>query len=164
MIITSETHPYALAALNCIDDDSRVTGSLGLPAREIPDRWGGYMENVNNTIGKMSREKRSPEAEPLPTHVKPNEFLDSEFYAFCNGEFLERTAIGNRDLHHTEAMLFLDDYFEDWSLTATNPKQEPGNVARQRRVEWLEDLQRESTMGLTAEQLAELDQLKMSLL
>jgi hypothetical protein len=163
MIVTSEKYPNILEAIHCMQDEMRATGSLRIPVQEVPDRWARYLDEIDETIGKLSRKERAPEAEPLPAHVKPSELLDSEFYSFCNGDGDPMRAMGNRDLQHARAGLFLDDFFEDWQLTGDEPKSSPENVALQRRLEWLEAVKNESAMGLQGSQLEEYERVRMEI-
>jgi hypothetical protein len=96
VIATSEQYPHLFQAMSCIEDETTTIGSLRVPVREIPDRWGPFLSEANETIGKLSQTERSPDSEPLPAHVKPNDFLDSEFYTFCNGEYHEMSALESR--------------------------------------------------------------------
>lgn len=163
MIINAESHKNIIDAMNCVDEDSAGPRAIPQPVREIPDRWRDYLDRVNASIGALSRTERAPEAEPLPAHVRPNAYLDSEFYGFCNGEYYEMRGIENRNPDLGLASLFLNDYFEDWQLTGDDPKMSPQNVANQRRLEWLESVRTESGLGLQDEQLEEYERLRLSL-
>jgi hypothetical protein len=163
VIATSEQYPHIFEALHAMEEETQSLGSLKIPVRDVPGRWEPYLAQVNETLGKLSKTERAPEAEPMPAHVKPNAYLDSEFYSFCNGEYHEMSAMENRDLTHAEASLFLNDAFEGWQLTSDGISGNPLNVARQRRIEWLQTLQQEGPTGLTTEQTQELEKLRLEL-
>jgi hypothetical protein len=160
VLISVEKYPRIIEAMNCVVDETTNVGSGNIPVREVPDRWGGYLENIEETFAKLSKTERAQESPDLPAHVKPDEFMDSEFYAFCNGEFHEQSAIANRSLEFTQAYVFLSDFFEDWTLTGDGVKDEPGNVVLQNRVAWLDTVAQESAVGLTPEQETELYELR----
>jgi hypothetical protein len=163
MIINAETHPHIIKAMNCVEEETRGMMAIPQPVREIPNRWGAHLEKINAVIGTLSTTERAPESEPLPAHVRPDAYLDSELYSFCNGEYHEMKAIENRNPDLGLASLFLNDFFEDWTLTGDDEKTSPQNVANQRRLEWLESIRTESGMGLQDEQLEEYERLRLSL-
>jgi hypothetical protein len=160
VLISTEKFPCIIAAMNCVVDETTNIGSGNAPVREVPERWGGYLENIEETIAKLSKTERAKESPDLPAHVKPDTFMDSEFYAFCNGEFHEQSAIANRGLEFTQAYVFLSDFFDDWQLTGDGVQNEPGNVVLQNRVAWLDTVAQESALGLSPEQEAELHELR----
>jgi hypothetical protein len=160
LIVTSEEWPNIVEAFNTIADD---TGNIPMPVYEIPARWKSQLPDLEKTLGALSRTERAPESPPLPPHVRPNEFLDSEFYTFCNGEYTEQNAISNRSLAHARAAVFLNDFFEDWTYTADSGTEVPENKTVQRRIEWLEEIERESGIGLSIEQRLELERLRLEL-
>lgn len=161
MLITQESHPNLIEAIHCIEDD---TGNkLKLPVKEVPDRWGPLLGNLELTIAQLSRKKRAPESEDLPPHVKPDTYLDSEFYTFCNGGFTEQLAIANRDFHHVQAYVFLADFFEDWTYTGDDAQNSPINIARRSRIEYIENLAAKKPELYTSELEAERNRLRVEL-
>lgn len=159
-VVSLDDYPSIIEALNTIESDNSFSASP--PVRSIPKRWEPYLASIEETLSKLSRTERAPEAEPLPPHVKPSEFLDSEFYAFCSGEQLEQQAIANRNIEHARATVFLADFFEDWGYTGGN-ELSPANKTIATRIEWLEYVDRESSVGLSPEQQEELDKLRFEL-
>lgn len=160
ILVNSESYPNIVEAMNCMADD---TGGMTFPVHEVPKRWEPYLGQLEETFGGLSRKERAPESEPLPPHVKPSELLDSEFYAFCNGEFTEQSAIANRDINHARASVFLNDFFEDWTYTADDGADVPANKTVQYRLEWLNTVEKESSLGLSPEQREEQRQLQFAL-
>jgi hypothetical protein len=161
-IISTESHPHILEAIHLVQDDTEAH-PLAIPVQEVPDRWSPHLTEIDEVLGKLSRTVRAAEEEPLPPHVKPSELLDSELYSFCNGDGLVQERIANRDMSLLKAHVFLADYFEGWTYTTLEGGDTPENRIRQKRIEWLDMVERESTIGLTQEQRAEREQLNLSL-
>lgn len=161
MIITTENYPNVMEAVHLIQQE---TGDhLAIPILNVPDRWRDLLPKIDVAIGKLSRKERAPEEEPLAPHIKPSELLDSEMYSFCNGLDEVQQAIANRDMELMSSYVFLTDFFEDWSYTEDSGGRSPANMIVQKRIEYLEMIQRESGLGLTTEQMQELDGLRMAL-
>lgn len=156
MIITCETHPNILEAMEVIDLDGGV--SITPPVRKVPDRWKEYLLGIEKTLGGLSRVDRASESPTLAPHVKPNIKLDSEFYTFCAGEEGEIQAIANRDNAHRTAYLFLDDFFADWHGT-DETNHTPEDVVLLHEIKYLDDIRCESSTGLTEVQLERLREL-----
>ena len=161
MLINTDSHPNILEAFHCIEDDSG--NKMKIPVREIPSRWDSFLPRIESALATLSRTERDEQAEPLPSHVKPNPYLDSQFYSFCNGEFYEQTRIANRSDDNSLAMLFLNDFYEDWSYTSDSGPDSVENTLKRQQIEWLEMIERESTNGLNVEQQNRLYQLRNSL-
>lgn len=160
-IITTESHPNIMEAIHMIQQD---TGDhLCIPILEVPERWESLLPEIEETIGTLSRERRAPEEEPLPPHVKPSPLLDSEFYSFCNGTYEVQEAMSNRSMSHMRATIFLMDYFEAWTYTDEGHERNPANMARMKRIEHLDMIERESGIGMTIEQMKERDALTSQL-
>jgi hypothetical protein len=144
--------------MHCIEQETGNT--LSFPVKEVPSRWIAFLPDIEKVLSGLSRKERAPESAPLPPHVKPSEFLDSEFFEFCNGEYDSVVAMSMRSPQHTAAQLFLNDFFEDWTYTSDNGSDSIRNKALTKRVEYLEMIERESSLGLTSEQEAELHKLR----
>jgi hypothetical protein len=162
MLVTSESHPHIIKAFNCIEEVSSGR-SFATPVREVPDRWKPFLDEINEAIGTLSQTERCPDSEPLPAHVKPDAYLDSEFYTFCNGEYHDQQRIENRSMALTRAAVLLNDFFEDFTYTGDSPKEMPENIIRRRRIEWLTSVENESATEPTPEQRDELERLRMEL-
>ena len=161
MIITAETFPNILAAMNCIDEE---TGRrIKDPVKEIPDRWKDYLPDIEKAIATLSRNTPAPEGEPRAPHIKPDAYLDSEFYTFCNGEFHDMRKVINRNMELVKASILLNDYFEAWTYTEDSGSRNPHNIINENRIEWLESVRAENSGSLSAEQEAELNQLRLTL-
>lgn len=156
MLIDVDQYPNIMAALHCIQEDSG--DRLRIPVLKVPDRWDYALPEIEKLIGTLSKKARAPESPPHPPHVKPNEFLDSEFYTFCNGEYDEQHAIANRSGENTLAHVFLTDFFEGWFYT-DDVTDTPKKVCVDKRVEFLREVDTESSNGLTEKQTEELKEL-----
>jgi hypothetical protein len=161
MIISTDSHPNTMAAIHCVEEDNG--NRMAMPLANIPARWDEFLPRIEEVLGTLSKTERDEQAEPLPLHVKPNAYLHSQFYSFCNGEFYEQTRIANRSEDHALAMLFLNDMFEDWSYTTDRGPDSVANTFMRQQIEWLEMIERESTGGLSVEQSNRLDSLRKSL-
>lgn len=156
MIINSDDYPHTMKAVHLIQADSG--DHLAIPILNVPERWKDLMPEIEKSIGTLSLTERASEDEPLAPHVKPDSYLDSEFYTFCNGDHLVQTKIANRSMDLVLALAFLDDFFEGWTLTSENHSDNPMNYARQRRIEFLEN-----SGNLTNVQNDELEALRLQL-
>lgn len=156
MLIDTDTFPTTMKAVHLIQADSG--DRLAIPLLTVPDRWNEFLPDIEQALGTLSQTKRAPEEEPLPPHIKPDQYLDSEFYSFCNGEHLAQTKIANRSMELVLALAFLDDFFEGWTLTTEEHSNNPLNYARQRRIEFLDN-----TPDQTNLQRDELEALRLKL-
>jgi hypothetical protein len=161
MIINSDSHPNLVRAIHCVQEETGTR--ILVPVQKIPDRWKVFIDRIDCVIGTLRDNERAPESEPMPAHVKPDAYLDSEFFSFCNGEYHEQSAIANRSFDHALAAVFLNDLFEDWTYTDETAARSPENVARIYRLEWLNTVAAESAGGLTDEQREERDRLDLEL-
>lgn len=114
MIISSKNYPVILKAMHCIEQDSRGPMAMNLPLMIIPDWYKPLLPVYEKALSELSEKKRAPEAPELPAHVKPNTYLDSEWYDFLNGESQILWAIKSRTPELAQTNDFLNDFFEDW--------------------------------------------------
>lgn len=135
MLVPKDKFPNIVEAFHAIDEDNSGPQALRLPIYTIPDSYEPYIHRIETVIGSLSRKDRAPTASPLPAHVKPHEFLDSEFSAFVAGEYSEMEEITNRSFNHTLGNILLNEYFEDF----TEPL-DPYQEALRRRIQFLESV------------------------
>jgi hypothetical protein len=152
MIINTEMYPHVMEAVHFVQSDSG--NDLAIPVLDVPDRWKPFLPDIEEAVSALSRRERAPEEEPLPPHVKPSELLDSEFSSFCIGEGMVMEKIANRSMELLLALVFLTDYFEGWTYT-DELTSSPKNKMHQKRIEYLDSLEREGT--ITFEQRLERD-------
>lgn len=134
MQVTKENFPNIVEAFHALDQDSSGPRALCLPLFVIPAIYDEHLPKIEQALASLSRTERSPEAEPLPDHVKPDAYADSEFFAFCCGEYEETQAIANRSLDFQLANNLLNDYFEDYIEMPGDPLQR----AYKSRIEFLD--------------------------
>ena len=115
MIISSENYPTILKALHCIEEDSRGPMAMRLPMIPVPAWYTNLLPAFENALSKLSQSERAPESPPLQAHVRPDAYLDSEWYEFLNGEQDSVLAIRSRSPELALASDFLNDFFEGWS-------------------------------------------------
>lgn len=136
MLVTQQDYPKIVKAFHTIDEDSNGPRTIKLPAYDVPAGFGQYLRRIEDTLVKMSLTSPPPEeTEPLPLHIKPDAYLDSEWFAFCCGEHDVVLAMAGRDVDHELAAVLLEEFFDDY--TESN-KTDPMQLALRRHVEFLE--------------------------
>lgn len=136
MLLTQQDYPKIVKAFHTIDEDSNGPRAIKLPAYDVPESFSPYLRRVEDTLAKLSLVTPPPEeTEPLPPHVKPDAYLDSEWFAFCCGEYYVVLAMAGRDLDHELAAVLLEEFFDDYT---ESKKTDPMQLALRRHVEFLE--------------------------
>lgn len=114
--LTAGSYPAVIRAMNLIREDN---GGPSWPPESEPlvaARWQPYLAEIEEALAALSDTDPAPEDSEAVARVEAGEgcYLDSELYAFCNGESAVMEAIKSRSSELRLASHFLNDFFEGW--------------------------------------------------
>lgn len=135
MIVSADKFPNILKAFHAIEDDNNPH-PICFPLYDVPTAYDTHLAGIEREMAKLSRTERAPESPPLPAHVKPDAWMDSEFYTFVNGEQQEVLDISNRNMDLTIASQLLNDFFEGFEFIEEDPYQR----ALKARIEYFDSM------------------------